>query len=616
MAASGSTLATTGAQLEENDPLAVATTPLYFGRCFGFLHAPAAGQARNRGVVLCNPGGYEALCVHRPWAKFAAALAEAGFPTLRFDYPGCGDSAESDEDPARVRAWLDGIREAVATLRCKARVDEVVLVGLRLGATLAVAAAQELAAAGGPVDGLVLLAPGASGEAVYKELRVLAMMAKARAATTGEAASGIEAAGFHYTPATIAELKALDLARDQTPLNARTLILERNDGTGGPVLAGLLRSRGATVNQQGFDGYGALMRDALDTEYPASDFRRVIDWLGEGAPRGTRPAGTPLTVATLPLPGGSERPVTIGPAGLFGIISEPARPAPGRPAMLILNTGANHRIGTNRLSVLLARRLLREGVTVLRMDCGGLGDSPSVADRADKTILRAALVDDVRQGVDFLAAAGHQEIVVNGLCAGGWLAWHAALADPRITGQILLNLQNLWPVPSAARGGSSNREYFRLLRQKETWLRLVRGDLQFGALAILLAGRVWAKLATPITARLGRIRGAETVVGRTERALKSLAARNVETVLVFVHADAGLDEMALHFGPDGRDLAGRPGLNLLFIEKGDHLFSIKSSRDHLLELMAAQFATGRFVPAAAPAGAAAGWSPKLQGQIA
>jgi hypothetical protein len=70
--------------------------PVTFAGCFGWLH-PAPGR---RGVVLCNAWGQEALCAHRSWRLLAMDLAAAGLPTLRFDYPGTGDSLDDPETPA------------------------------------------------------------------------------------------------------------------------------------------------------------------------------------------------------------------------------------------------------------------------------------------------------------------------------------------------------------------------------------------------------------------------------------------------------------------------------------------------------------------------------------
>src|SRR5271168_1578528 len=69
------------------------SVPIVFGGCFGWYH-PGRGDL---GVVLCGPHGYEDLCVHRHWRGLAQDLSRHGLPTLRFDYPGTGDSAEDDE---------------------------------------------------------------------------------------------------------------------------------------------------------------------------------------------------------------------------------------------------------------------------------------------------------------------------------------------------------------------------------------------------------------------------------------------------------------------------------------------------------------------------------------
>jgi pimeloyl-ACP methyl ester carboxylesterase len=478
-------------------------------------------------------------------------------------------------------------------------VTEVVLVGLRFGATLAVAAAQEMADRDQPIAALALLAPPASGEAFCKELRLLAMMARTKPAAGG-AVGGIEAAGFYFSPRTLAAMKALASARIPAPPAPRILIMDREDG-GGATLGEAWRSEGCAVETMSFPGYTALMRDAAVTKYPEADFDQAVAWLAKDAPSATVPVSTLPRQSTLAIPGGREEAVSIGAAGMFGILGTPDAPQPGRPALLIVNTAANRHIGHNRLSVLIARRLVLAGVSVLRFDACGLGDSPSAPDRPDQAVFKMSLVPDVREAVDFLAARGHGEIVVNGLSAGGWLTYQATVADPRITGQIVLNLANLWVEHGlAARLGAANREYLRRIREKETWIRLVKGKLQLGLIVRMMSSRVLEAITIRIGQGVGRLRGTETMVRKTMRELGAAARRGARSAFIYVREDPGFDEMEVNFGRGGRKLAAIPGVSIILIEDGDHVFSLKPSRDHLVELMAAQFSQGRFTPTEAP----------------
>ncbi len=73
-----------------------------------------------------------------------------------------------------------------------------------------------------------------------------------------------------------------------------------------------------------------------------------------------------------------ERIVKIGkPQPLVGLLTEPVNPDPGAPAVLILNSGVMHHVGTCRMSVRLARAFADQGVAALRFDFSGIGDSPS-----------------------------------------------------------------------------------------------------------------------------------------------------------------------------------------------------------------------------------------------
>lgn len=113
--------------------------PLGDERLFAFLHRPE-GPCRG-GAVLCAPLAEEKLWSHRVFVGFARELAAQGVAVLRFDYRGEGDSDRPFEQSdfstrvADTRAAIDELRRQVPGLEC------VTMVGLRLGATIAAAAA-------------------------------------------------------------------------------------------------------------------------------------------------------------------------------------------------------------------------------------------------------------------------------------------------------------------------------------------------------------------------------------------------------------------------------------------------------------------------------------------
>ena len=117
--------------------------PLYFGpggRLFGLRSEPI-GPARKTAVLICHSWGVEYMRSYRALFLLAQQLAARGFETLRFDYSGTGDSAESTDD-ATLDRWIEDIRCAARELRDLSGADHVCLLGLRLGALLALRAAS------------------------------------------------------------------------------------------------------------------------------------------------------------------------------------------------------------------------------------------------------------------------------------------------------------------------------------------------------------------------------------------------------------------------------------------------------------------------------------------
>ena len=92
---------------------------------------PAPGAPH---VVLLSTGILHRVGTNRAWVSLARALAEAGVPSLRFDYSGIGDS-ERPHDAGSMRASVErDIAAAIEYLGKTRGAERVVLVGLCYGA--------------------------------------------------------------------------------------------------------------------------------------------------------------------------------------------------------------------------------------------------------------------------------------------------------------------------------------------------------------------------------------------------------------------------------------------------------------------------------------------------
>jgi len=101
----------------------------------GVLSCPTASPPARRGVILLAGGGQTRWGAHRQFVEMARQLAQAGWPTLRFDWPGLGDADGEHMDFAASGPWIDhAIDLMLAQLPA---LDSVVLVGLCDGASAA-----------------------------------------------------------------------------------------------------------------------------------------------------------------------------------------------------------------------------------------------------------------------------------------------------------------------------------------------------------------------------------------------------------------------------------------------------------------------------------------------
>jgi alpha-beta hydrolase superfamily lysophospholipase len=572
---------------------------------FGWLHMPIGTQGSNIGLVICKPFGYEALCAHRSVRMFAEMAAAAGIPALRFDYAGSGDSADIDSDVNQVKAWTGDVIAAVAELRRLTGVQQVCVLGFRLGALFATLAALQ----SNSIDELILVAPVVAGRRYVSELRITRLAGALGASPqNGAAGSGaparvgsMEVSGHELTAATLAELKAVDLANAGCPPVKRVLVIDRPDLPTARAWADALVGQGVPVEYQRLPGFIEMMTLAPHfARAPSEMLDTVRDWLRR-SPRllPVQWACTDLPPQELLLPSdGSgtdaakvkERPVFFGvDADLFGIVTEPPRGEIRRRGVILVNAAADNHIGAARLYVSLARRWARRGYVVLRMDFAGIGDSATRLNRPNDDVFPPSALNDMRMAIDLLRNRyGVGEVTMVGLCSGGYHALRAAVAALPVNRILLVNPQNFfW------REGDSLEDlqlyevvhnpglYKQRMFSFAAWRRLVSGQVNVWRIAKIYAQRPMLALESSLrnVARQLRIRLPNDLGWE----LQEIAARGIQTTMVFARGEPGLELLRIQGGTAVGRLGDKCRIHVL--DSGDHTFSHSGPRAALEDVL-------------------------------
>ncbi|HEV3192166.1 MAG TPA: alpha/beta fold hydrolase, partial [Polyangiaceae bacterium] len=461
--------------------------PIWFGPerspLFGWFHE-AVSPRRDCVVVLCNPFGYDAVLTHYSYRALAERLAATGVAALRFDYFGTGDSSGSDEGPDHIERWLADIEAACLEASRRAAVTATAVFGLGLGGLLALAATQRQ-----PVHDLILLGPPASGRAFLRELRAIRALRTAVppfASEPREASSEDENFGFLMTEPMRKAIQAIDPKAMTNRTAQRALVIPRDDVSRNDAeLAEHLRSCGVDVTLKGIGGYAvALQGDPYTSVLPDEAWGEIVSWLtqehavkGDESPSDPLPSGHSLPATTI----GAAREEAVRFGGLFGLLTEPTeQTSRSRTGIILIDSGANHRIGNNRLYVTWARSWAACGFRVLRFDLAGIGDSPVPPGRRAKEVYSPMAMPETRAAMDFLERRGCNRFVLGGICSGAYIAFHTAVDDPRVAGILLMNPPTFhWKEGDSLElhtrnTFSSTSFYLRAAMSADTWKKTLR----------------------------------------------------------------------------------------------------------------------------------------------
>lgn len=263
--------------------------PFYFGSqekpLFGCYHAPQAGPTRVCGVVFCHSMGDEYIRFHRAYRQLAIHLSNVGFPVLRFDFYGCGDSSGGCEQ-GQLRQWLTDISTAIDEIRRRCGLTKVCLVGLRLGGSLAMLAG----AARGDIDGTVLWDPVVSGGAYLQELVALHqdMLRVAHVKLEPRTTDGehTEILGFPLTDYMLTDLENLDLLSTYQKSVNNILVIQSNEKADQGRFLEYLKSIGVHAEYQRLPSpqFWIWMEDFARVLVPQQILQSIVSWISERYP--------------------------------------------------------------------------------------------------------------------------------------------------------------------------------------------------------------------------------------------------------------------------------------------------------------------------------------------
>lgn len=582
---------------------------------FGWYHADEGATPADRVAVICGPVGYEYTRAHRTLRHLADRLARAGIPALRFDYHGVGDSAGSDLDPDRVATWVGNIKRAVERARALSGRRAVVLIGVRLGASLAALASREL-----EIEDLVLWNPVAKGKAYVRELQAIAASA-ARATTVVEGA--LESAGSVMTAQTLESVRAIDLLAT-APRAGHVLVVGRDDMAPDTSVSDHLAASGVSAEYVRLPGWNAMMAEHQFTVVPDEALAIIVDRVqARGSPslaEGRAPVGARLArFAFAATSGGAlveEQVCRFGAGGhLVGILTRTSS-ARDRPAVVIFNAGAVHRVGPNRVGVTLARELAVAGLACLRFDLEGIGDSVRRSPGRENHPYPDTALADARAAFDFLRGEfGYSRFVSVGLCSGALNTFHAGLTlvDHDIRELVLINpLTFYWEEGmslESTRHFEDAIQYKKSMRDPGRWLKLLRGGVNLPRLAETVLGLARANLKSQGEA-LGEIL-LPNGGSRLSRDLRKLFAMKRPLSFFVAEGDPGREILMAGARRTATRALQNGDIVVEMIPDADHTFSQLKPRAELMRRLQAHLRRHLVEPARAAVPSATGVSPAL-----
>ena len=566
----------------------------------------------NTAIVICSAFGHEALFSYRAHRHLALNLASAGFPTLTFDYLGSGESDLDSEQGLDIESMVAQVERACAYLCSEIGAQKIVLYGLRFGGLIATHAATRIP----NVDGLLLFAPVIYGRHYARELQLAQSSISGFFPPKCESKPYEEVWGYPLPIPFQNQLKKLSALQERAQSLKWAFIATRDDIDNKEVdLVKSFESLGIQTEIFASESYSKLMASQEFRAVTPKDLWSVIlERLQKNSkdpePREQLPSiqskpakvdstfdGLQSTQCSTASRAESE---FVDFHGMRGFVTF-ARADTGQISSkkqfgIFINVGANRRTGAHRIYVFLARALASKGISTLRYDGLGIGDSDSTQDNLEMEVYRESAINEVRTSIDLvLSKFPDAEITLLGICSGAFYSLHTAFSDARVRSIVLIN-----PADLAWKKGDSieiprnqvfrSEDYYkRSAVSLNTWKRLVKFEIDlFGITRAIAVRLIWqAKFQTRWF--LHSIGISSFSPNTVAEKISAILNRGAFISMIFSEDDYGLVNLSKQTGKNASLFAKRSNFKLCKLSYADHTITPLVKQTELLEQVLEHF---------------------------
>ncbi|HHO59515.1 MAG TPA: alpha/beta fold hydrolase [Thiotrichales bacterium] len=271
-----------------------------------------------------------------------------------------------------------------------------------------------------------------------------------------------------------------------------------------------------------------------------------------------------------------EEALLLGPArSLAGVFTPATQTRDDQPktALICLTAGLLHHVGPHRLHVLLARAIAGQGISTLRFDLSGIGDS---ATRTDGLSAQASSIEEINAAIAELEKRGYTRFILFGICSGAVQATKVALGNDKIAGLVLLNTGN--DTSSSETNPQAGAQYYlkRSLWNPRAWKNLVTGRVKYRDLFYTLFAALKHRL-------INLLPGERQKNLSMEETLKRGVAPFIEqgTAILVVLSDRHAQFFELH--RDAIEALETEQFKVLMYPQTDHLFTSLAVQQELIE---------------------------------